>query len=168
VSGEPGVMGPIPVDPRDSDTLYVSSLQGDFCKSTDGGESWRPVRERPPGVLVVAVSRATRASSTRSCSKARRLPRVPQRGQRPELGGAELDDRAAELFGSPLHGPRDGLGDPVGVDPRLRPLRRGAGGGLQGGDDPAPARRLPGSSPRRASGRRPCCAPTLLLFVGAR
>src|SRR6266540_4961490 len=37
---------------------------------------------------------------------------------------------------------RDVLGDPLGADPRLRPVRGGAGGRLQGRDEPAAARRL--------------------------
>lgn len=54
---EAGVMGPILVDPRDSNTLYVSSMQGmksSFRKSTDGAKSWRTVAALPGMVMSIA------------------------------------------------------------------------------------------------------------------
>ncbi|NMH98032.1 methyltransferase domain-containing protein [Pseudonocardia sp. K10HN5] len=55
----------------------------------------------------------------------------------------------------------DGLGDPVGAGPGVLPVRRGAGGGLQAGDQPAVARRLPAQHRRRHRPRRG----VLVLFL---
>jgi len=57
LSDEAGVMGPILVDPGDSDTLYVSSMQrmrGAFRESDDGGKTWRTVAPLPGMVMSIA------------------------------------------------------------------------------------------------------------------
>ena len=57
MSSEAGVMGLILVDPRDSNTLYVSSMQGGFRESTDGGRTWRTVGPIPGG-MVMSISQS--------------------------------------------------------------------------------------------------------------
>ena len=36
-------MGPILVDPRQAQTLYVNEMQGGFQRSSDGGRTWQQV-----------------------------------------------------------------------------------------------------------------------------
>jgi photosystem II stability/assembly factor-like uncharacterized protein len=45
-------MGPILVDPRASNTLYVAAMEGGFLKSTDGGESWELLGTIPGGMVT--------------------------------------------------------------------------------------------------------------------
>ena len=56
VNTEMGAMGPILVDPQDSDTLYVA-LEDAFLQSTDGGESWEQVGNIPGGGMWVSQDR---------------------------------------------------------------------------------------------------------------
>ena len=56
VNTEMGAMGPILVDPRDSDTLYVA-LEDAFVQSTDGGKSWEQVGNIPGGGLWASQDR---------------------------------------------------------------------------------------------------------------
>jgi photosystem II stability/assembly factor-like uncharacterized protein len=44
-------MGPILVDPRDSDTLYLAEEDG-LLRSTDGGENWERIGEIPGGMAL--------------------------------------------------------------------------------------------------------------------
>src|SRR6202040_1522646 len=59
--------------------------------------------------------------------------------EKPE--GVPDNDHRCRPAACPRHGLRHGLGDPVGADPGLRPVGRGAGGRLACRDEPAPARR---------------------------
>jgi hypothetical protein len=50
-----GAMGPILVDPRRQNTLYLAAMNSSFQRSTDGGETW----QRPgtiPGEMVMSSS----------------------------------------------------------------------------------------------------------------
>src|SRR6185437_1671112 len=49
---------------------------------------------------------------------------------------------------------RDDVGDPLGADPRLRALRRRAGGRLEAGDRAPPSGRLAEDAGRRLGARR--------------
>jgi xyloglucan-specific exo-beta-1,4-glucanase len=51
VNARVGTMGPILVDPRDSDTLNLAGEDG-LLRSTNGGESWKQVGEIPGGTAT--------------------------------------------------------------------------------------------------------------------
>ena len=51
VNPEMGTMGPILVDPRDSDTFYLA-LEDAFLKSDDGGKGWQQVGTIPGGMTT--------------------------------------------------------------------------------------------------------------------
>ena len=44
------------VDPRDSDVIYIGCAMGGLMKTTDGGESWRPLMDRAPTMAVGSVA----------------------------------------------------------------------------------------------------------------
>lgn len=45
-------MGPILVDPRESDNLYLATMENGFQKSPDGGENWEQVGTIPGGMTT--------------------------------------------------------------------------------------------------------------------
>ncbi len=51
VNAQKGTMGPVLVDPRQSDTLYLAGQEG-FETSEDGGESWRRLGAIPGGMTM--------------------------------------------------------------------------------------------------------------------
>ncbi len=88
VSSEAGVMGPILVDPRDSDTLYVSSMQG-FRKSTDGGATWRTVA-RIPGEMVMSISQGWENPDTFYAANGQQVLKSTDGGESWRPTGGEL------------------------------------------------------------------------------
>ena len=74
-------MEPILVDPRDSDTLYISSMQGGFRKSTDGGETWQTVSPFPGDGMVMSISQSWENPNTFYAANGRRVLRSTDSGE---------------------------------------------------------------------------------------
>ena len=74
-------MEPILVDPRDSDTLYISSMQGGFRKSTDGGETWQTVSSFPGDGMVMSISQFWENPNTFYAANGRRVLRSTDSGE---------------------------------------------------------------------------------------
>jgi photosystem II stability/assembly factor-like uncharacterized protein len=72
VSDEAGVMGPIMVDPGDSNTLYISSMKGGFRESTDSGKSWQTVAPIPGG-MVMSIAQDHKNPDTFYAANGRRV-----------------------------------------------------------------------------------------------
>src|SRR6266540_2434079 len=127
---------------------------GRVAANTSGRPSgWRtgPRRTWPLGPCRVSPDPSGRTASekaTRSSAGTRAI-RAPAGGllpttracRRPLTGDAHDGAGRVRACGQPGRGHE--LGDPVGADPRVRDLRGGAGGGVQGRDGPAAPRRLP-------------------------
>lgn len=62
VNAQKGTMGPILVDPRQPDTLYLAGQDG-FESSEDGGESWRRLGAIPGG-MTMTISQDQQESDT--------------------------------------------------------------------------------------------------------
>jgi photosystem II stability/assembly factor-like uncharacterized protein len=82
-------MGPILVDPRNSDTLYVSSMQGGFSKSTDGGKTWQTVAPMPGG-MVMSISQSWETPDILYAANGREVLKSTNGGENWRPVGGEL------------------------------------------------------------------------------
>ncbi len=96
VSDEAGVMGPILVDPRDSDTLYIAfmkgnraSMEGGLRKSTDGGQTWQTVG-LIPGEIVMSISQSWEAPNTFYAANGQQVLKSTDGGESWRPTGEEL------------------------------------------------------------------------------
>jgi photosystem II stability/assembly factor-like uncharacterized protein len=83
-------MGPILVDPRYSDTLYVSSMQGGFRESTNGGETWQTISSFPGGGMIMSISQSWENSDTFYAANGRQVLKSTDEGKSWRPVGEEL------------------------------------------------------------------------------
>ena len=73
-------MGPILVDPRDSDTLYISSMQGGFMRSADGGRTWQTVGTMP-SEMMMSISQSWEEPDTFYAANGRQVLKSTDSGE---------------------------------------------------------------------------------------
>jgi photosystem II stability/assembly factor-like uncharacterized protein len=91
LSDGPGVMGPILVDAGDSNTLYVSSMQGmrsSFSESTDGGKTWRTVA--PLSGMVMSIAQDKNDTNTFYAANGKRVLKSTDGGESWQTVGGGL------------------------------------------------------------------------------
>ena len=82
-------MGPILVDPGDSDTLYISSMQGGFMQSTDGGRTWQMVGTIT-GEMVMSISQSWEEPDTFYAANGQQVLKSTDSGESWRPAGEDL------------------------------------------------------------------------------